>query len=438
MPFQRFPWQAGRTAASEETCIPRPGLPPRVWRTDATFAPRRSGIWTVAPLLFLSVLNGCQRDFDTPAGKIAAEPMAHGGLLPRTVPRLEIERLTETTGTPVEFGSIQSIVADGKGQVFVADGLTQEIIVLTPGGRRLRTIGGRGRGPGEFSGLSSLAWEGDTLVALDVNTRRVTRFTSDGILVATWPWPTEAGRPVRLYQAGPRVRGAGLVVRPTVLFRSAAEAAAQWQEPETIFSALVDDGTARSFVAVHDTASEHRGFECDGPGLIELFPDPLLGYNGPLRAFVSPQELARVSPEEYRIDVIDVTSGDTVRTLERDYPALRLTDEEWADATRYFHERDRAVGPLNCDLESMRPEYLPIVRSMVSDNDGRLWVETRRADGYAVSVIDREGQLLGEASLPPRDVRVPLYVRNGRLYLVAIDEYDVQSLEVYGIEGFQP
>src|SRR5690606_9918176 len=166
--------------------------------------------------------------------------------------------------------------------------------------------------------------------------------------------------------------------------------------------------------------------------------DPLLGYNGPLRAFVSPQELARVSPEEYRIDVIDVTSGDTVRTLERDYPALRLTDEEWAEATRYFHEIDRAVGPLNCDLESMRPEYLPIVRSMVSDNEGRLWVETRRADGYAVSVIDREGQLLGEASLPPRDVRVPLYVRNGRLYLVAIDEYDVQSLEVYGIEGFQP
>ena len=393
---------------------------------------------TIAPLLFLSVLYGCQRDLDIPAGESGAEPAAHGSVLPAAAPPFELELLTETTGMPVEFGSIRSIVADGTGQVFVADGLSQEIVVLTPGGRRLRTIGRRGRGPGEFSGLSSLAWEGDTLVALDVETRRVTRFTSDGLLVATSPWPAEAGRPVRLYQSGPRVYGAGSVVRPTVLFGSAAEAAAHWREPEIIYSVLANDGTAHSFVAAHDTASEHRGFECDGPRLIEIFPEPLLGYNGPLRAFVSPQELARVSPDEYRIDIVDVTSGDTVRTIEREYPAPRMTDEEWGEATRYFRERDRAVGPLSCDIESMRPEYLPIVRSMVSDEAGRLWVETRRADGYAISAVDRQGRLLGESSLPPRDERVPLYVRNGRLYLVAIGEYDVQSVEVYGIEGFKP
>jgi sugar lactone lactonase YvrE len=68
---------------------------------------------------------------------------------------------------------------------------------------------------------------------------------------------------------------------------------------------------------------------------------------------------------------------------------------------------------------------------MIADERGRLWIEAATPEGFAIAVIDAEGRMLGEAPLPTRDVRVPLYARGGRLYVVTRDDLDVQSIQVF-------
>jgi sugar lactone lactonase YvrE len=72
-----------------------------------------------------------------------------------------------------------------------------------------------------------------------------------------------------------------------------------------------------------------------------------------------------------------------------------------------------------------------VIRSIIADERGRLWIEAATPQGFAIAVIDAEGRMLGEVPLPTRDARVPLYARGGRLYLVTRDTLDVQSIQVY-------
>ena len=112
-------------------------------------------------------------------------------------------RLGSREGGPEEFGRIHSLLADADGNVYVADAIAQEIRVFAPDGRRLRTIGRKGSGPGEFAGLNGLAWlDGGRLAAMDANNWEV--FDSEGRLVGAFPAPP------RDVTVAPYVRGGRL------------------------------------------------------------------------------------------------------------------------------------------------------------------------------------------------------------------------------------
>lgn len=80
------------------------------------------------------------------------------------------------------FGAISAArLADGG--VAVANSGTREVRVYDAGGTHVRTMGGAGQGPGEFSSLSWLGvTAGDTVVAYDLFSRRASWFTPDGML----------------------------------------------------------------------------------------------------------------------------------------------------------------------------------------------------------------------------------------------------------------
>jgi hypothetical protein len=335
-------------------------------------------------------------------------------------------------GDSVAFGRIGSLAVDSSGTLYVGDELAQQILMFDSSGRLLRTLGGKGNGPGEFRSLGSIAWTGNALAALDLSNRRVTFFGTERGDVSTQPWPADAGRPFRLYGAGRTVYAAAKHPRSRQMFSSAAEAAREFRQPGVRYFAITRGSAAHPFLAVEDTAVERQGFDCDGPDhTIETFPEPLFGRDGPLRAFRNPRELAVASRTAYHVDLIDVDSGDTTGVIEREYAPRPVTDEVWELASREFRERERVAGPLDCGPASMRPESLPVIRSMIADERGRLWIEAATPEGFAIAVIDAEGRMLGEAPLPTRDVRVPLYARGGRLYVVTRDDLDVQSIQVF-------
>jgi hypothetical protein len=376
-------------------------------------------------LALAAALLGCGR-----------EAPSISGVLPRTAPTLNLTPVGTIRGDEVEFGRIGSVLADSVGNIYVGDELAQEILVFDSAGRRLRTIGARGDGPGEFQGLSAMAWSGDQLAALDRRHRRVTFFDLESDTVATQNWPSAGGMPQRLYTAGREMYAAGTFARSPQEFSSAVEAARAFRAPAVRYFSFPEAEAPPSFLAIADSALGPRGFDCDGARnhTIELFSEPLFGRAAPLRAFTVHRQMAAASRVTYRIDLIDVDSGDTVRTIERDYPRRLVTDALWERATRDLRERERVSGPLDCGPDVVRPDSLPPIRSVIADESGRLWIEAATPDGFAITVVDSVGRMLGEAPLPPRDDRVPLYARNERLCLVSVDDLGVQSIHIFAVQ----
>ena len=139
-------------------------------------------------------------------------------------------------------------------------------------------------------------------------------------------------------------------------------------------------------------------------------------------------------PDIYRLDLVSLESGDTLATRRRDFPVRDLDDAAWEAATAAALEELGGMRPL-CDLDSRRPAARPVIRSITSDDRGRIWVEAAREESFVLTVIDPESGLLGEAPIPERDAAVPLHVRDDRVYLVVRDALDVQSVRVLQAVG---
>ncbi len=79
------------------------------------------------------------------------------------------------------FGAVGALTTDSRDNIFVLDGLAQEIHVFDSEGAHVRTVGGQGEGPGEFRMAQALAMgPGDTLWVTDPMTRRYSVFGPDG------------------------------------------------------------------------------------------------------------------------------------------------------------------------------------------------------------------------------------------------------------------
>lgn len=78
----------------------------------------------------------------------------------------------------VVLGNVLDAAVTADGGVVLVDWQTQQVLRLSPAGKVVEVFGGRGDGPGEFRGLLRLFAVGDTVVAYDARSARVT----------TW-WP---------------------------------------------------------------------------------------------------------------------------------------------------------------------------------------------------------------------------------------------------------
>lgn len=103
--------------------------------------------------------------------------------------------LGDSPDAPAEllFGDVRGIRTDGEGRIYVADVIAMKVRVFSPAGEHLRSLGERGRRPGEFRDITcfDVGHDGSVLV-LDGLNGRITRFSPTGTLVATAPLDTQA------------------------------------------------------------------------------------------------------------------------------------------------------------------------------------------------------------------------------------------------------
>jgi 6-bladed beta-propeller len=136
--------------------------------------------------VLLLATAGCGRD-------VASDTVA----FPPALRILQEDRLVlgDSPDAPAEslFGDVRGIRTDGEGRIYVADVIAMKVRVFSPAGEPLRSLGERGRKPGEFRDITcfDVGHDGSVLV-LDGLNGRITRFSPTGTLVATAPLDTEA------------------------------------------------------------------------------------------------------------------------------------------------------------------------------------------------------------------------------------------------------
>lgn len=97
-------------------------------------------------------------------------------------------KLTETlriSGADEDLSRIGGVFIAPDGRIAFAQPQDFKILVYSPEGKRLASMGARGDGPGEFRAVGNGGWTGDSLWSYDRNSRRLVVFTSAGKHVRT-------------------------------------------------------------------------------------------------------------------------------------------------------------------------------------------------------------------------------------------------------------
>jgi len=336
-------------------------------------------------------------------------------------------RLGAVDGGPEEFGSIRSVIADGDGNVYVADEIAQEIRVFARDGRHVRTIGRKGAGPGEFAGLYGLAWlDDEELAALDARNARIGILSREGEWLDAIRYFPISGPMIRLHPLGddgfyaPVLDAAG---QGLALARFTAGG------PRDTIPMPIRRGAQTPAGLPRTTAVCRR--PDGGTQFISLPEVPTVTY-----AFPPPGGTIAVSwTAGYRVAFL-TPAGDTLRVVTRERPPLPYTDALYEEGMRPYREMRETFPDARCEPgEPERPPHRAALRHILFDEGGRMWVEAAAEDGFVWEVFDAEGRLLGAFPAPPRAAAVPPYVRDGRLYQVETGEADVQYVAVYRVDG---
>jgi len=99
----------------------------------------------------------------------------------------------EQAGAEYLFSAPRHVATDTDGNIYVVDGRRPEIRVFSPAGTYIKTLGGPGQGPGEFTHFSAMAIDqasGDVIVA-DNREQRFTVFAAEDQSPRTIPYGPE-------------------------------------------------------------------------------------------------------------------------------------------------------------------------------------------------------------------------------------------------------
>lgn len=292
------------------------------------------------------------------------------------------------------LGDIIAVAADSRDNIYILDGLTQEIHVFDDGGGFLRTLGGQGQGAGEFrEALGPAIAPGDTLWVADQGAPRYSIFGPEGTLIGT------------------RVRKAtwGMITDRCTIAPDGSYMEWGVRYPNRERS---DDPSDVDLVHYYPVRVSPDAERLDTlPHLefvLQLADLPSVGLRRPAqfgprlkRALGCRDDIWFASSGEYRVHRRSL-AGDTavVFTLEGVRPAP--VDEADRDELRATFERYGAPALLRDYLQAL-PENKPVIAGLFVDGAGHVFVapETSRVDaGTVIDVFREDGVFLGRVAVP--------------------------------------
>ena len=310
------------------------------------------------------------------------------------------------------------------GSLVVANGGNGELRWYSADGKHIRTVGGRGRGPGQFAVLTALYWLGDTLLAWDGRALAISRFTSTGTFLTIDT--LRIADSARAFAVLGAFKNGRLLAEAGVALDVEHREPGVLRPPRTLFS-LAPGGVSDSI----GTLPGDQLYLSIQQGNAQLSAVPFgVGSRLAVRGggFIA-TEGDRPQLQEY-----DETGR--LRRIIR-WPASRLPILQ-DDIDRQLRELlGRAgTGMQRSRLDSLwrrvpKPDSLPLVIGLVPDEGALAWV---RRGGHVADqeapwwVFDLEGRLLGTVMLPAR--ASPLDITNEWVVLRVVDEDRIERIEV--------
>lgn len=329
------------------------------------------------------------------------------------------------------FGSVQGVAFDDEGNLHVFDRQAAHILVIGPDGSLLRTVGGRGEGPGEFGRVTSalVARDGSYTVLgfsqidlLGPGGTFERRIPLDAILISDvalpdgrlvtsryLPWsedvPDVEGRPIHVF---PLDGG-----EPEVLYTA-------WELPEDPDAGDADPSSSPTTISL----SAGRAFE---PGLhFDALGDG---------------RLALADSIGYRVKLIG-PGGNVTGVVERPIAPLPVGEAaKEAERERYRETTTRLTsGNVESLIQVEREgedelvfaDELPVIARLKVDWDDRIWVTRTGADGSSggpTDIVTADGRYVG--TLPADGLRTPHgFGPDGLMAYIERDEMDVPTVRV--------
>jgi hypothetical protein len=399
----------------------------------------------VAPALVLSACSSNQRS--GPAGLISRDTLPSGAVVVRYGPLPQ----GAVTGVPMDlrlgaedgdphyiFGDVRGIEAGRDGTIYVLDYQASEVRAFDAEGRYLRTVAGKGEGPGEITEANGIVLVRDSVLWIQDHGKWK--------MIGVSPAGEEVGRipmPVLAY---------GYIWSGTV-----DDAGRVWKKENHSDEPYVYppkeglmEGASRAYMVSYDPAAEVK----DSVSLGDERYRTVISRNSqggytyrqipfdarPITVVDQEGTIWRTASASYRVARLN-GPGDTLLVIESDTPAPPVTD---ADRSRYVNmvvEQSPADRRVAEDVAALMPETKPVVASLTVDDEGRLWIGRAVAEDAdpEYDVFDPDGGYRGTVVLGFRPAPyTPIRVRQDRVYAIVLDSLDVPYVARSGpVHNFQ-
>jgi len=351
------------------------------------------------------------------------------------------------------FATIREVVPLAAGGVLVYDGGLRLLREYDAGGAHVRTIGGRGQGPGEYQSPGGIAVStGGTIFLWDRTIRRLLRYSSSGAFGGYWDVP--------LYQWGGASEVLIADLGDKVFLRVTLPDPRRESERTPRGEAFTTEAAVRiaGDGSVTDTILAPRRPTAAEQGMITL--NITVGrqvVQSHAAAPLMPEYHATFSPLGYFISahggsysiLLHRGSGGPLR-IESDVARVRASGEERKALAEEFEasiRRSRASVTDRWEVPETKP-FFSGLEALRADADGRIWARlhwtatlaggetdtvgiAKWVEPVVYDVFEPDGTFMGRLQPPSRSEYAA--ARGDKLWLILRDEFDVQRLARFRI-----
>jgi hypothetical protein len=288
------------------------------------------------------------------------------------------------------FSSIDGLDVDDNGHIYVLDGRAAEAKVFSQDGEYLRSIGGRGQGPGEMQRPLFLQITADNeLVVQDYATQHFIYFSLDGqFLRQRANWKTEhPAQPVKIDQQGNLI-GLEILAPPPMGGKVLRRYNSNFQLIMTLAEQPPDLTARTEYNFLRPTF------------YFDIFANDniILGHS-----------------EKYELDILN-PEGKLIKKILKKHRRMRIRDDD----KDFYRERYESFIKIGGELNF--PDHFPCFCDLAVDDKGRIFVKTferekSKKDTFYFDLFDEEGKYLAKMPIAINLNRDSVW-KTGKLYTV--------------------